>query len=262
MLVITLSGHAVRWIDGRIQVEVVDAPGEVHRFRDKAAAVDADVPLGAHSPYPVPVEIPCRPVRQVLGPDKHERLNDVHLVPWTAAGRGLCVRREQLSWAAPAVYSDLSVAARQAAALVTFRRWRVAVGLRCPELETWVEDHLWQFMTVVPSTFDAWYDSREIGPGVGGQLEPETMRQVAAVSGARQDDVEVAVAALARITLDGLFSGIESGASLRELETVGAFTTRYGVPLAPADLFIDDLWIDHDWGSPDETVVARWRGTP
>lgn len=258
---ITLHARATRWIHDFVQVEVTDSDGHLHRFTEKAAAIDTSERLHAQASYPVPVQIPCRPVRQTTRYRDPESLNEVDPVSRTAgSAEALRVRREQLSWTAPAVYSDLSVAGRQAAALVTFRRWRATAGVSSPELEANVEDHLWQFLTLTPSTFNAWHDSRTIDHGLGGQLEPETMRDIVAASGVREDHLEEALAALVSITYAGLFGGIESQSSLDELETVGRFTARHGVPLAPAHLFVDDLWIDSDWGRPDEALVARWRG--
>lgn len=85
------------------------------------------------------------------------------------------------------------------------------------------------------------------------------MRDIVAASGVREDHLEEALVALVSITYGGLFAGIESASSLRELETVGRFTARYGVPLASAHLFVDDLWIDKAWGSHDQALAARWR---
>lgn len=251
---ITLGAHVVRRLGGFVQVEVVDVDGDRHRFREKAAAVVAPEHPDTRTADPVPVQVPCLPVRRTNRYRRPEVHNEV--VPVSRATRGekpIRVRREQLTWTAPAVYSDLSVAARQAAALVTFRRWLDAVGVRSPELETTIE-HLWQFPTVEPSTFDAWYDSRW-----DGELEPEALREIAAVVGVREDRLDEALDALVEITHGGLFSGITSTASLRELEAVGRFTARHGVPLAPAALFVDDLWIDDDWGRPSGALVARWR---
>ncbi|WP_146846983.1 hypothetical protein [Cellulomonas terrae] len=257
-----LRGRATRWLaddfPGWVEVAVTDVDGVVHRFTEKAAVIDADDRLHARAQYPVDIEVACRPHTRHVRRD--EAINVVDLSPWGGGevGSRYAVTRDLLSWRAPGVHSDLSVRARQATALVTFRRWREEVGLDAVDLAS-LEDHLWEWMTVGPETFRAWYESHPLAAMGEGEQLPRTVRDAVAGRGIGQDSIRDAVHALVAITYGGLFGGIESDWSLGELETVGRFTARHGVPLASADEFVDSLWIDDDWGRPDDALVARWR---
>jgi len=262
-----LQGVATRWIaddpqPGLVQIEITDAGGRVHRLEEKAAVLDAVGLLGAHTNYPVEIQIACLPHHQENRLAQERPLNVVDLSPWGLDDPAVLypVQRDQLSWAAPSVYSDLSVCGRQAGALVTFRRWRESVGLDSDELTT-LEDHLWQYATVTPETFNAWYESHPLARLGQDEPLPADLQDSVAARGLGLADVWRAVNALVQITYGGLFGRIESQWSLNELEVLGEVTARYGVPLAPADAFAQCLWIDHDWGRPDAELVSLWQTT-
>lgn len=263
MLVLVLRGRVTRWVcddfPGVVEIELDDVDGVTHRFEEKVPVVDSGSVLRADSNFPVYLDIACRPHARELRGDA--LVDVVDLAPWGIgdAGATYSVARELLSWRSPALYSDLSVRARQAVALVTFARWRDAVGLRAVELVT-LEDHLWQWMTVDgPEAFKGWYESHPLTALGSDQPFPDPVRDQVAALGLDEREVQDAVRALVDITYGGLFGGIESRWSLTELQTVGDFTARHGVPLAPAASFLDSLWIDGDWGRPAGDVVARWR---
>ena len=224
--------------------------------------VDASGRLDAHTRYPVEIQIACLPRHQEYRPAERRSVNVVDLSPWGVDDPTALypVRRDQLSWAAPAVYSDLSVRARQACALVTFRRWREAAGLISEDLTT-LEDHLWQFARVTPETFNAWYEAHPLTYLGQDDPLPADVQDSVAACGLDLADVRSAVNALIEITYGGLFGRIESPWSLDELDELGQITVRYGIPLAPADAFVQSLWIDDDWGRPDAEVVSLWRAT-
>lgn len=267
VVVLLLRGSATRWVaaapqPGLVQIEIADADGGVHRLVEKSAVVDAAGLLHAHSQYPVEIQIACLPRYQEYRPGELGTVNVIDLSPWGVGDPATLypVRRAQLSWAAPATHSDLSVCARQAVALVTFRAWRESVGLDREEFAT-LEDHLWRYATITPDMFGAWWESHplvRLGPD---EPLPAQIRDSAAARGIGQDDVRQAVHALIGITYGGLFGRIESQWSLGELETLGRITAKYGVLLASADSFTDSLWIDHDWGRADDELVSRWRTT-
>jgi hypothetical protein len=265
--VILLQGIVTRWVaddpqPGLVQIEITDADGRVHRLEEKPAVVDADGRLQARSRYPVEVEIACQPRHQQYRPREERIVNVVDLSPWGVDDETVLypVARSQLTWTTPAVYPDLSVRARQAVALVTFRRWRRAVGLGCVELVA-LEDHLWEFATVIPDAFDAWYQSHPLTQLNENDPLPRTIRDAVASRGIDQGGMRRAIKALIEITYGGLFGGIQSEWSLNELETVGQFTARYGIPLAPAENFVESLWIDNNWGKPEDHHVRHWRGS-
>jgi len=259
--VLLLHALVTRWVcdepqPGWVQIELTDADGHVRRFEEKSAVIDADGQLHVGAQYPVDVQIACLPRYQTLG--KKGLVNVVDLSPWGIGDENAVypVERGQLSWGPPALYSDLSVCARQAVALVTFRRWRRAVGLRSSELVK-LEDHLWEYATVTSDTFDTWYRSQ--CPLVDGDELPQNLKELAVVRGLSPDDVRDALGALVDITYGGLFGRIASEDSLGMLETFGRLTAQYGVPLVPAADFTGSLWIDDDWGRPDQALVNLWQ---
>lgn len=252
-----------------VEVEIVDAARRAHRVVHQTSAIAADDRPDADARYPIPVRVACRPrghgpsrpgPRDGIGVDLSPWGYDVS--PWkVGAAARYTVERQWLSWAEPAVHSDLSVAARQAVALVTFRRWREAVGLESAECDA-LEDHLWTFATTTPDTFDDWYDSQFDADLV--HLDetdplPASVRAFITAASIDESSMRAVLGSLTEITHGGLFGGIGSEASLGELEAVSRFTAEHGVPLVPADAFTDSLWIDHAWGRPSAEVVARWR---
>jgi len=259
-----LQGSATRWVaddpqPGLVQIEITDADGRVHRLEEKTAVIDEVGLLGPHADYPIGVQIACLP-RHQYRPAEGRTLNVVDLSPWGVDDPTVLypVQRDLLSWAEPALYSDLSVCARQAVALVTFRRWRESGGLDSDELAT-LEDHLWQFATLTPLTFNEWHEANAIVRLGEDEPLPADLQGLVAASSLGMADVRHAINALIEITYGGLFGRIESQWSLRELEALGKITARYGIPLATADVFVQSLWIDHDRGRPDAGLVGLWR---
>ncbi len=259
---IVLQARVARWIaddpqPGAVRIEFPDADGAVHRIEEKSAVIDRDDRLRPWTRYPVEVQIACRP-RENCYVQRDSLVNVVDLSPWGIGDpdQTYTVERDLLSWVAPAAYTDLSVAARQAVALVTFRRWCWTASLRHEALAD-LEEHLWQYATVRPDTFMAWYGTR---PSLIDPDElPSSLRQVADLRGVTHDDLRGAIDHLGKITHGGLFGAIDSEASLKHLRGLGEITARYGVPLAPPGQFVGDLWIDRDWGRPGESLVDRWR---
>jgi hypothetical protein len=263
--VILLRGRATRWLaddpqPGLVEIEFDDADGRTHRFVEKSAVIDAADAVHAGAEYPVAIEIACRPHNQRRRSFTDPPINAIDLSPWGIGEEGVLysVKREALTWGPPARYSDLSVAARQAVALVTFRRWRAAIGLQASELDA-LEEHLWEHASVGPDTFDAWYESHPLPELDWPDPLPAPLAGAIEAAGLNPADVRPALDALTEITYGGLFSGIESRRSLDELETVIEFARRYDITHAPADAFTDSLWIDHDWGRPSDTVISKWR---
>lgn len=258
---------ATRWVSdvpqpGLVEIEVLDADGRVHRLTEKCSVVDADGRLHASSPYPLELEIACRPHHEDFRPVDRSSRPCVDLTPWGVgdASELFTVERARLTWRRPAIYSDLSVAARQAVALVTFRRWRRRVGLDAVELDA-LDAHLWAYATVGPGTFDSWHEADPLTRLGGGDPLPDEISLAARSCGVDLPSFRRALGSLIEITYGGLFGRIESSWSLRELQTVGQFTSRDGVPLVAPDGFIDSLWVDNAWGSPSTAQVARWRSS-
>lgn len=260
-----LRGSATGWIDdepmpGLVQIEITDADGRSHRLVEKPAVVDAHGILHERAQYPIEVAVACNPRHQAYRSGEARTVNVVDLSPWGVDDPDVLypVERDQLSWHGPAVYSDLSICARQAVALVTFRRWREVVGLDCGVLAT-LEDHLWEYASVTPETFGAWYESHPLVLRRSDDPLPAEVESSAAVCGLDQAEVRRAVDALTGITYGGLFGRVESEWSLTGLEDLAAVTGARGVGLAPPDRFLGSLWVDGDWGRPSTELVSRWR---
>ncbi|WP_149205157.1 hypothetical protein [Actinotalea subterranea] len=260
-----LRGSATRWINdepmpGLVQIEITDADARVHRLVEKSAVVGANGVLHEGAEYPIDVEVACNPRHQAYRSGEARTVNVVDLSPWGVDDPDVLypVERDQLSWDAPAVYSDLSICARQGVALVTFRRWREIVGLDCEELST-LEDHLWEFASVTPETFAAWYESHPLVRRGSDDPLPAEVESSAALHGLDQVELRQAVRALTVITYGGLFGRVESEWSLTGLQDLAAVTGARGVGLAPPDRFLGSLWVDGDWGHPSTELVGRWR---
>ncbi|MCB7137527.1 hypothetical protein [Cellulosimicrobium marinum] len=260
-----LRAMATRWVSddpqpGVVQIEFTDADGHTHHLQEKPTVIDAAGVMNRHAKFPIEVQIACRPRHQAYRPRERRTFNVVDLSPWGVDDPAVLypVDRGNLSWSTPAAHSDLSIRARQAVALVTFRRWRESVGLDCVELAT-LEDHLWQYATVTPDTFNAWHDGHPlVHVGPDGPL-PNAVHDQLLAHGLDPSDVRSAILALTQITYGGLFGRVESEWSLADLRALGRFTERDGTPLVTADGFVDSLWVDGDWGNPSEELVRRWR---
>ncbi|MFE6236071.1 hypothetical protein [Cellulosimicrobium sp. NPDC057862] len=262
---IFLGARVTRWLTdvpqpGLVEIQLDDVDGCTHRLVEKSAVVDSTGVVRRDGRFPIAVGLACRPRTQYPGLDAQGRVNAVDLSPWGIGDDDTvyAIGRENLTWAPPAVYSDLSVRARQAAGLVTFRRWRASVGLSASELDA-LEEHLWQYALVTPETFDAWHEADPLtGLASSGSLPAPLLRSLEA-SGIDPVELRSVIVSLIEITYGGLFGRIESRRSLSELATVIAFAQRQGVAPAPADAFADCLWIDDDWGRPTESIVSSWR---
>lgn len=239
-----VEARATRWVadepfPGLVEIELVDSHGRTHRFTEKCSVVDDGDRLRPDAAYPIEIALACR-IRT------DERFPRIDLTPWGIEEdtTTYAVEPSRLSWRKPAAYSDLSIAARQAVALVAFRRWSERAGVRPDGLDR-LEEHLWCFSPMTPERFGAWYDEHPLAT-----LDPQY-----------GDDRELsaALAALVQITYGGLFGGLDSLWSLRDLTSVGRFTSAGGVPLPAPDAFVDSLWADHAWGRPSPGLIRRWR---
>lgn len=262
--VMFLRCSAMRWVSdvprpGVVEIEFPDADGRVRRLTEKSSVVDADGRLQPTSRYPLEVHIACRPHHQEFRPADGSSHPCVDLTP-----SGVCdaselftVERSRLTWGPPAAYSDLSIAARQAVALVTFRRWRRRIGMGAAGLDA-LDGHLWVFATVHADTFNSWYQADPL-TRLGSDPLPDEISLAATSCGVSLPNLRQALESLIEITYGGLFGRVESSWSLRELQAVGQFTSRDGVSLVEPDGFIDSLWVDDAWGRPSTAQVARWR---
>jgi hypothetical protein len=215
--------------------------------------------LTSNTAYPTAVHIACL----VRHRDFQNRSSGGYVIDLSPCDIGkndltYTVHRSQLSYAPPAVYTDLSVAARQAVAIAAFHQWRTSLAVASDDLEA-AEQHLWAFATVHADAFDAWYDAHPLTGTLLTEDPPAVLRQFADACGLDIQRLTTAVEALIDITYGGLFSGIESRRSLAELETVLSFTSEQGVPSPPADRYVSSLWIDDDWGRPTEEELLTWR---
>lgn len=261
-----LRAMATGWVadepqPGTVRLAIVDAEGATHQWVEKCSVIDPDHRLTPRADYPIAVGIACVPRYQELGSDPWLLHNEVELSPWGVGepGATYVVAREQLICVPPLLHSDLSLAARQAVAVATFRRWRSAVGLDRPELDA-VENHLCQFALVTSETFGRWERSEPwfLRRVRRGRRLPWGLASAAKAAGVDRDDLRHAIDALQGISCDGLYGGIDSAESLARLHDLGSITERNGVPLASADDYPGSLWIDDDMGRPSQDVIDGW----
>ena len=262
--VIRLAAQATHWVSdepfpGFVEVVFDDRHGHTHRIIEKAVVVgDALTPS---STYPVEVRLPCL----VRHRDFTAGVGDRGVQVVDLSPDGLCdpdavysVHRSQLSHGRPTLYSDLSIAARQAVALTAFRRWRARTRRDVPELNA-LEAHLWAYPAVDEHTFTQWHDAH---PWTSRELTadpPLPLRTLAADLGLPLQRLAEVVEALIEVTYGGLFGGVESRWSLLALHTVLDFTGAQGVAPPDPEPFAGSLWIDDDWGRPSPQQVHDWR---
>lgn len=126
-VVMLLNVEVTRWVSdepqpGVVRLEFIDIFGKTHALTDKCSVVDAGNQLWRVARYPVDVRMQCRVHRNELhGRQGVSRRDWIDLSPRGLSGPEelYAVNREALTWDRPAELGDLSIAARQALALVT-----------------------------------------------------------------------------------------------------------------------------------------------
>lgn len=118
---------------------------------------------------------------------------------------------------------------------------------------------MWEFATLTSAGFDAWYEAELLARFESVGPLPEEISAVASSCGVDVANLDRALQSLIAITCGGLFGRIDSSWSLRDLQIVGEFTSRDGVPLVEPDGFAGSLWVDGDWGRPPGAMVDQWR---
>jgi hypothetical protein len=173
-----------------VQIEITDVDGRAHCLEEKSAVIDTAVLLHADTPYPVEIQIARLPRHQEYRPGEFWTVRVINLSPRGVGDPAPLypLQGDQLSWASPAVCSDLSVCARQAVAPVTFHAWRESVRLD-GEGRTTLEDHRWQFVGVTPETFSVWHGSHPVIRLGQDDPLPAGVRDSVALCGLGRDDV-------------------------------------------------------------------------
>ncbi len=159
----------------------------------------------------------------------------------------------------PSPYDDLPLRPLQAVALLGFQRWRVVVELADPGLDELCE-HLWQWMTVEPATFDDWH--RWCMESDAGRLEadvPSDLAELAVTRGIEPTDLQRVLKDLSDITHFSLFTVPHHDEALRMLQRLGAYFTRWGVTLPPPATFHAVPDSADGWGKPSSQHVQHWR---
>lgn len=149
-------------------------------------------------------------------------------------------------------YADLSVRARLAAGLLTVEAW-----LRRHQVEdegtTAVLEHMWQFMTVTPETFQDWHDF-EPEALIAAETDEAVLPSAAAACrrhGARVEDLATMLPAVIDIVYDSLFGALDLSLSMARLREIAAAAARSGTAIPDASRFAHlPAHEFHGWGNP------------
>lgn len=257
-LAATVTAFSDDAFPGWVDVQFHDSHGISHTISEKAPVIGEG--LDPRGPFPQPVALTC----EVLHQDFQVRSDAPHHIVSLAprglgeAGETYSVARQQLSHVRPTVYSDLSVSARQAVALIAFQRWLRGAGVNSPILDD-LTHHLWEFSLVTPDGFRGGYEAH---PWTKADLigrPPKALLEVADAHALGVEPFTGAVHSLIFLTYGGLFGGIESAWSLEELGRLLAFTRGNGIEDPDPEPMADSLWVDDEWGRHTSEQVDRWR---
>ncbi|WP_426572135.1 hypothetical protein [Aquihabitans sp. McL0605] len=160
-------------------------------------------------------------------------------------------------------YDDLSQRALLAIALLGVEDWRRARDLRDPNLDALVQ-HLWDWMTVGPRSFDEWCDWES--PALEFALEPRSlfpfdMAGYWAAAGCTEAQARGLLAPLVELVDDHLFTAIDRDQLLARFKDVRRQLAVDGILFRPPTTFADSPATELDgWGRRlDDTGLRDWR---
>ncbi len=200
-------------------------------------------------------------VREIL--EREGRLEAV-----TAACRDIHAERYSVIWPENSVqefrvahrvhyYSELSVVARAAVALLCFERYCQAKGLRHSTIDTFL-NHMWD----LPSIRSSGWVSREcvlVGVGLGGVFPRELSDLLAPGCATLEEEFKK----LIESTVDIIYGSLQAmpAGSLVDLNRVLAIMEDAGVVPPPSQPFMTSLYVEGDGWGPQLTATERdrWR---
>jgi hypothetical protein len=170
--------------------------------------------------------------------------------------------RHDHAMSSAAEYEGLNVQARLVAGLLTVEAW-LRVYRLADEAVAELLEHMWQWPTVTPDSFGAWYDfdSEALQAAeAGGPLAPQ-VALACQQRGAPAADLAVMLADVVNIVYDSLFGALDLTLSLARLRNIEDVACRTGISLPAAGRFSRFRAQDkHGWGFPVSAVqVADWR---
>lgn len=149
-------------------------------------------------------------------------------------------------------YAGLNVRARLAAGLLTVEAWLGRYQIE-DEGTAAVLDHVWQFMTVTPETFQDWHDF-EPEALIAAETEEALLPSAAAACrrhGARAEDLATMLADVISIVYDSLFGALDLSLSMARLREIAAVAARSGIAIPDASRFGHLPAREfHGWGNP------------
>jgi hypothetical protein len=162
-------------------------------------------------------------------------------------------------------YETLNVQARLAAGLLTVEAWLRAHALADKAVSD-VLEHMWQWPTVEPDTFRAWYDfdSDALEAAEAEESLPTRIALACQERAAPAADLAALLADVVNIVYDSLFGALDLSLSLARLRNIEVVAARSGIRLPAAPRFSSLRAEDkHGWGVPVSAMqVADWRRQP
>jgi hypothetical protein len=153
-------------------------------------------------------------------------------------------------------YEGSSVNRMSWAALLGVENWFRRAGISDPELDGWL-DHLWQWSTVHPETFESWYNGRPELVGLSDRL-PETLQAQCDAVGLSAEDLRTAIVAVTEVIYANLFAAITWDWVTKELDRLDEVLSRYELGLPSPDSLPPSTDREiQGWGLPLDAAVVR-----
>jgi hypothetical protein len=149
-------------------------------------------------------------------------------------------------------YEALSIQGRLAAGLVAVEAWLRQHGVE-DEGTTSLLDHMWQWMTVAPETFKAWYEfqSAALRAAEAGEPVPSVAAAACRRQGASAHDLASMLADVVSVVYDSLFGALDLRLSLVNLARLAEISGKSGVHLPDASQLSQFPAPErHGWGNP------------
>ena len=159
-------------------------------------------------------------------------------------------------------FEGSSVGRMSWAALLGVENWFRRAGISDPELDRWL-DHLWQWSTVHPKTFDSWYQGRPDLVGLRDRL-PENLQAQCDAVGLSAEDLRTAIKAVSEVIYVNLFGAITWDWVTEELDRLAEILSKYELGLPSPDCLPSSTSREgYGWGNHlDARVVDEIRALP
>jgi hypothetical protein len=142
------------------------------------------------------------------------------------------------------------------AALLGVENWLRRAGISDPELDRWL-DHLWEWSTVHPETFDSWYRD---GPDLVDPDDPlpDNLLARCDASGISAEDLRTAIVAASEVIYANLFAAVTWDWVTKELDRLAEVLSKYELGLPSPDCLPPSTDREMDgWGHHLDAAVVR-----